>query len=154
MKAQRALSDQRDRTVEVNRLKLIETLKTNREKHAKSYEAAILGYKGAAISKLQEANAEAHRALDKNLQKCLIELQDFNPERAEQQADRLILVQQFAVDLKVPRNYTDSYDAAIALAEWDVRETLELSYSEFQCFVRDIWDWTEEFHMTAMSYSR
>ena len=57
-----------------------------------------------------------------------------------------------SVEMRVPRCYDKEYDAAIDMAKWDVRETLELTHAEFTCFVRDQWDWTSEFTAISAMY--
>ena len=52
----------------------------------------------------------------------------------------------------MPRSYEEEYDAAIDMAKWDVRTTLELTYAEFNCFVRDQWDWQSDFQVTNALY--
>lgn len=32
------------------------------------------------------------------------------------------------------------------------REEIDLSYAEFQCFVRDVWDWSHDFDITKALY--
>lgn len=150
--AARALHDQEERKVQVNRLSLIETLKANRERHIANHAAALRAYKDVAAKKLSDAHGEAIKSLEKNLARNLAELEDFDPEAAHKRADYLCLVQQINVELKVPRNYSKEYDAAIAIAEWDVRDVLELSHAEFQCFVRDVWEWSDDFRASTMSY--
>lgn len=124
-----ALQDQSERVVQVARTKLLEALRANREKHVREYNEAVAGYKALALERLDKAHREVSRQ------------------------DRLVLVEQVCVNLRVPRNFADKYDAAIDMAEWDVRETLELTHAEFQCFVRDVWEWTDEFIGISKLYS-
>ena len=63
-----------------------------------------------------------------------------------------IQIDGISVEMKVPRSYAKEYDAAIDMAKWDVRETLELSHAEFTCFVRDQWDWKAGFEAVSMLY--
>lgn len=151
--AMQAVEDQKERKIEVNRAKLIEILKSNRDKHGKDYLEAVDGYKEMAINKLQEAHEEAKKTLEKNVVKGLESLNDFDAANPKKGSDYLTLVNAIHVELKVPRNFTDKYDAAIDMAVWDVRETLELTQAEFQCFVRDIWEWSEDFRVTNTMYA-
>ena len=135
-----AQQDLRKRTVEVNRLKLIETLKSNRGKHVKEYEEAKAGYKSAL--------------LEKQYEKRKVEIGAINDEDIEKQEDYVQLLAAVTIHMKVPRSFAKEYDAAIDIANWDVRETLELSHAEFTCFVRDEWDWKVEFTATSKMYQR
>lgn len=147
-----AMRDQEGRKITVGRKKLLEKLKENREKHAAEYKLAVAGYKEVALKKLSDAREKSRKELEKNLDIVRGKINDFSAETATEYRDFLMLVSAVQVELKVPRNYTDKYDAAIDMVDWDVNETLELSYSEFQCFVRDIWDWTDDFRFTNSAY--
>lgn len=150
--AMQAQADQQKRVIEVNRTKLVDTLLANKEKHIKEYKEAIEGYKTLAIEKLQKGYEDAKVKLEKNLVKGRASLEEFNPDNPDETGDYLTLVDGVQVALKVPRNYSKAYDAAIDMAKWDVRETLELSHAEFTCFVRDEWDWSREFFATSSMY--
>ena len=45
-----------------------------------------------------------------------------------------------------------AYDAAFDMATFDTRDELDLSGAEFQCFCRDVWDWSDEFQTTTQIY--
>ena len=68
------------------------------------------------------------------------------------QQDFVTLVEDVTIQMKVPRSYAKEYEAAIDMAEWDVRETLELTHAEFTCFVRDQWDWKSGFEAVSNLY--
>lgn len=140
------------REVEVNRKDMIVALEKNREKHIETYHKALAGYKEAAAKKLKQDGEDARRRLEKNLQQVAADIAEFDPERPNKFGDHFVLIQQVVMTLPVPQNYSSFYDAAIDIARWDVNETLKLSYAEFNCFVRDQWDWTGEFRETTMSY--
>jgi len=40
------------------------------------------------------------------------------------------------------------------MAEWEVNDTVELTQSQFQCFVLDDWDWRHEFDVLNARYSK
>lgn len=150
--ANQARRDQSERLVEVEREKLVETLKQNRDKHIENYKIAITGYRVMATAKLKEGYEAAKLKLEKNLKRGIASLEEFDPENPQGASDYLVLVEGIQVSLKVPRNYSKEYDAAIDMAEWDVRKTLELTHAEFQCFVRDEWNWTNDFSTTNAMY--
>ena len=148
-----AQQDLRARKVEVNRLKLIDTLKTNKEKHVKEYEKAKAGYKSALLTKLDAAVEDARKSIEKQYAKRKDEIGAINDEDIENQQDYVQLLAAVTITMKVPRSYAKEYDAAIDIATWDVRETLELSNAEFTCFVRDEWDWKGDFTATSKMYA-
>ena len=151
--AQMAQQDLRNRKVEVNRLKLIETLKSNKDKHVKEYEDAKAGYKSALLTKLDAAVEDARKSIEKQYTKRKEEIGAITDEDIENQQDYVQLLPAVTVQMKVPRSYAKEYDAAIDIATWDVRDTLELSNAEFTCFVRDEWDWKGEFTATSKMYA-
>ena len=114
----------------------------------------MAGYKEMAIAKLQEGYEKAKVKLEDNLASGLLRLNQFDESKVASTPDYITLVDAIQVQLKVPRNSADAYDAAIDMANWDVRETLELTHEEFQCFVRDIWDWSSSFATTNSLYKK
>lgn len=144
--------DQEKRTVEVNRVKLIETLEANRTKHVQDYEEAMAGYKAVLLSKIDEAFSEAKAALAAKYAKTKEKVKAFRDADIAKQRDSFTLIDAITVEMRVPRSYAKEYDAAIDMAKWDVRETLELTHAEFTCFVRDQWDWKSGFEAVSMLY--
>lgn len=147
-----AMRDMKERTIEVDRKKLVATLKENRKKHVEDYQVSISGYRVMAIEKLKSGYEAAKVKLEKNLKKGIASLEEFDPANPSAASDYLTLVEGIQVSLKVPRSYANEYDTAIDMAEWDVRDTLELTHAEFQCFVRDEWTWTTDFLVTNSTY--
>lgn len=147
-----AMNDMRDRVVEVNREKLVQILTTNREAHIANYNAAVLGYRDIAKKELEKAHEKAKAELELNVERCNKKIESFDP-TDKSVTDYLTLVSAVNVHLIAPRNYSKEYDAAIDMAKWDVRETLELSSAEFQCFVRDVWEWSDDFVTSNARYT-
>ena len=151
--AMKALGNQMTRIVRVNRKKLVETLVENKEAHIKQFKEAMDGYKATALAKI----AEAFDGLDKKLMKRRDELiqhvGSFSPEKSSEFSDQFVILNNVYVNLKVPVSYEDAYNAAIDMAMFDTRDELELSGAEFQCFCRDVWDWSYEFAAVTQSYS-
>jgi len=58
-----------------------------------------------------------------------------------------------AVSLPVPKDHTKDYDAVLDMLEMEVREEIELSPSDFRKYVRDEWQWREEFIGTTQMYN-
>jgi len=151
--AAKALSNQMTRTVRVDRKKLIDVLKANREKHIAVFKEAMAGYKVAALAKIEEAFSGLDKRIAEQKSKIVEKISSFSPETASEFSNWLVLVEQVSVNLTVPVSYADAYDAAIDMAEFDTRDELELTGAEFQCFCRDVWDWTPEFTMANIRYT-
>lgn len=147
-----ARQDQKNRIVNVQRTQLLDKLRTNKEKHLAEYAEALAGYKELATEKLKKAYENAKGSLEKNLERGLKKISEFDPEN-DRYSDYLTLIDSEVVELPVPKNYSEEYDAAIDMVFWDTREVLELTHAEFTCFVRDRWDWTSDFIGTTSIYN-
>lgn len=147
-----ARMDQEKRTVQVDREELIEALQRNREQHIRDYEEAMAGYKAALLTKVDNAFNEAGQQIEKMREKVRQRLSALTDADIPKQRDSFTIIDEIRVEMKVPRSYASEYDAAIDMAIWDVRETLELTYAEFTCFVRDQWDWKSGFEAVSMLY--
>jgi hypothetical protein len=152
--ARTALSNQMTRTVRVNRVQLWEMLKKNREKHLAVFTEAMAGYKEMALSKIEEAFTGLEERLAKKKADVVAHIESFTPEKAAAFSDWFVILEQIAVSLKKPVSYVDAYDVAIDIAYYDTRDELELTGAEFQCFVRDVWDWSTEFETTNFAYTK
>lgn len=150
--ANQALRNQMTRTVRVSRTKLLETLRANRARHLQDYAEAMAGYKAMALAKVEETFAGIHARIDQQKGKIVAHIETFSHETADKFGDYLTILNGESISLKVPQSYADAYSAAIDMAEFDVREELELSGAEFQCFCRDVWDWSHEFEVTNSTY--
>jgi hypothetical protein len=138
----------------VPKKRLLETLKLNREKHQRDYEESLAGYKTLAAERLEKLKAQAMKDLKKNFDALAEKIQtaDFtDPE--ERLPNTVTLLSAMSFHLKVPENHSRAYDVAIAQAEWETKDTIELTQRQFQCFVLDDWDWREEFQHINKAYS-
>lgn len=147
-----ARMDQEKRTVEVDRIKLIATLESNREKHLAEYKEAMEGYKSTLLTKIEEAYVDAKKQIKNEYDRIKAKVGKLTDEDIARQRDSVVLLDGIVVEMKVPRSYVKEYDAAIDMARWDVRETLDLTHAEFTCFVRDQWDWKSGFEAVSMMY--
>jgi len=128
-------------------------LKNNLNKHISEYDEAMLGYKAELLDKINQAFNKAEQQLVDDRKRLADKVANFTDEDILKQDDYIILVKAIGVEMKVPRSYAKEYEAAIDMAEWDARETLELSHAEFTCFVRDQWDWKSDFEAVTSIYN-
>lgn len=152
--AAKALNNQMTRTVRVNRIKLLETLKKNREKHLAVFNEAMDGYREQALAKVEEAFTGIEGRIQKRKDEIIKRLETFTPATASDFSDYFVILEQLAVKLTLPVSYVEAYDTAIDMATFDTREELELSGAEFQCFCRDVWDWSYDFSSTTTAYMK
>lgn len=147
-----AKRDQENRTVVVNRLKLLETLRANRTTHIAAYTRAISVYKQQALTQLHAAVKRATEKLTSRYEKLQREIADLTDEDIPLRSSMLTLVDEINVQMPVPQLHVKEYDAAIDMAAWDTRDELELTHAEFTCFVRDAWDWRSSFDSVTSMY--
>lgn len=140
-----------ERTVNVCRLKLLETLKSNRDKHRREYRESVNGYCAAAVEELQKQVAKAKKAIEDNAAMIAAKIERFDPE--DPLSNQVVVLSQKSFTLEVPKDHTKSYDVAIQMAEWEVGDNIELTQSQFQCFVMDDWDWKERFSNLNKMYA-
>lgn len=148
-----AQRDMESRKIEVDRKELHEVLVKNRDQHVKEYNEAVAGYKTTLRDKVNEAFVSAIDKLANQRDKIIGKIEALTEDKIGQQHSRWTAVEAIYVEMPVPRSYEEEYNAAIDMAKHDVRETLELTYAEFNCFFRDKWDWSIETKAINASYS-
>jgi len=97
-----------NRTIKVNKTKLIEKIKENKVAHIAAYEKAVVAYKEEALKQLLQLTEKANNG----------EL-------------RLQLT------LTTPINNSENYDKIIDMFEWEVEPIVELEQQEFNEYVQD-----------------
>ena len=110
----------------VSRVKMLETLRENRDKHALIVTEAQVGYLAAAL---------------KSVEKC----------RAALAEGKQVSLSKYA--LTPPADYRSAYDTVISMLEWSTDETITLAADEFRQFVQDQWDWKDGFILSNAAYS-
>lgn len=112
-------------TVEVDKTRLLVTLKENRSKHREIFLDAQEGYRKAVIAELEKMLEEARD--NKRIRR--------------------------SVQLTEPVDQTQDYDAAIAQLEFEINPTVKLSQGDFHCFVLDKWSWKNQFAASNSQYT-
>lgn len=97
-----------NRTINVNKNRLIKTIKSNKENHIIEYGEAVTAYK-----------IEVHKQLDKLRDKIDSGSLDIN------------------FDLTKPINNEENYDKIVEMFEWEENELVELGQDEFREYVQD-----------------
>ena len=116
------------RTYKVLISDLLTTLKKNRAEHVEIVEEAQAAFREQFIKKLDlmMADAKAGKPIDTH------------------------------IGMRVPSAHTGAFDNAIGLMEMTQRageETIEIDAGEYERFVRNRWEWTEDFNVSNAPYS-
>lgn len=115
----------RNKSVNVNRVSLLETLKANREIHIKDFIAAETGYQQAMLDKLMETVKKVKKG----------EIKELN------------------ISLSRPRSYEKEYTETIEMLEMSVDENINLDVESFRAYFKDEWPWSNGFKSLVASYS-
>jgi hypothetical protein len=116
-----------NRSVTVDRLKLIEQLKANLIQHTKDYAEATIGYRIKLKQDLENA----------------LEFFDEKPYN---------VIAKLSVPSNPPKSYEKEYIDAIAMLEWSVSETIDLDQSLFKNYVQNEWAWSGQFDIMNTTY--
>lgn len=113
-------------TVKVEKSKLLEVVRANRENHKKIFTEAQENYRTAVIAELDRMLAEA---------------------KSGARIRR-------AVSLVEPIDQTREYDSAIRMLEMSTDDVIELTTSQFNNLVLDDWSWRHQFLASNRLYSK
>ena len=116
-------------TVNIDREKLLVTLRENKEKHQKAYEDVLNGWREA----VKKAAQEILKTIGTDDEPKSLDLITKHGQR--------------------PRNYVSEYDSVIHMLEMSGDETIGLTQEDFNTFVRDEWNWKANWSSTSSSYS-
>lgn len=106
--------------IKINRLRLLETLKKNREAHAEEYLLAEKGY-------WLEVETVLAKKLKEIRKTGILKGDEFG---------------RFGLNLSRPQDHTTDYDVIISMLEYSVDDVIELDNSKFQNYVMDNWQWS------------
>lgn len=146
-----------ERTVKVNRKKLLKTLETNRQKHIADWWEAMEGYKAESLEKVKKEKQKALRTLEERSKKELDLLQalSLDPENwppEKWRDNHIVLCERVYCTSQFPEHHLEEYTSAIEMAKWDENDTMDLTTTEFEAYVRDNWEWRKDFDRTVLAY--
>ena len=113
-----------ERLIKIAKVRLIETVTTNRNEHRDQFLAAQEKYRARVIEVLDDRLAAARRGDKINIH----------------------------ISLPTPVDYTNEYDQALAALDWEVDDYVHLSQTEFNRLVLNDWEWKQQFAATSLSY--
>ena len=143
--------------VVIEKDKLLEIIKDNREKHNAIYEAAVAGYwikaEETVDKKLEnftksvdEVTEDFHTAYVRTKQA----IKDKDKETRFSYSSRVNIDNTWG--LTFPQNHLDSYTKAIKMIELSVFDKVSLSSEEFDSYVLNDWGWKKNFLATNVGY--
>jgi hypothetical protein len=138
--------------IKVSKSELLTIVKENKQNHDEIYEAAEKGYWVDAEEHLKKLQKESLSVMKKNYQKSVKDLK-------KQVNKELRLVEQKKREGFVylrkpfPENHSDDYQGTIRRLELCVEPEVELENTEFDCYVRNKWQWKTSFLATNSSYA-
>jgi hypothetical protein len=111
--------------VKVKRQDLLTKVRANREAHRSMFLKAQEGYRKLIIEELDRMLVEA---------------------KAGRRISR-------SINLAEPTDHTSDYDRVVMMLEMSVDDTIVLSASEFDQYVRDVWTWSYQTTPMLMAYA-
>jgi hypothetical protein len=126
------------KTLHVEKSRLLRALHDNLSKHRAEYLEAVEGYNATVDSLIRELTTVSAHA---------------TPDRRKIGLEEIEAVHHKIQYLDKPSNHSDSYEQAIAVMEWETRDTVELSINDFECYVRDNWTWMSSFKNSVSNYT-
>ena len=138
--------------INVSKKELLTIVVENKKKHDEIYEAAEKGYWLEAKEYLEKYQKDQLTQMKKNYLKTCKDLK-------KQVNKELNMVEQkkkdgyFYMRKPFPENHSDDYQGTIRRLELSVDPEIELVDSEFDCYVRNKWQWRSSFLATNSSYA-
>ena len=124
------------KSVRIERVKLLEKVRENREKHVTEYNEAVQDY----IDLVQEVLASNLKTVKKNIKIA----KDMNSVKADFDSQRPLP--------RSPMTYENEYNRAISMLEMSNDDVIEIESEVFNQLVLDEWDWKNNFVVSNMAY--
>jgi hypothetical protein len=124
----------RQRSVNVNRVQLLEALRKNLEIHRTEYREAVL---------------EFHRRLEEDLKVAVKKVKNVDP-TVQEIEDKL---KRFSFHVQFPQNYESQYVEVIEMLELSVDENINLDAESFRAYIKNEWAWQHSFRATKAAYA-
>ncbi len=144
--------------VVVKKDELLAKLRQNRDIHNAIYAAAVSGYWLEADKILQAKKVEFEKAVDKlnvkfTEQFSYVQQVIYDKDEKAKPDFSLSLSYNNYWPLKFPSNHLDEYQRIIDMLKFSVADKIELSLTDFDCYVRNNWAWKKDFVATNFAYA-
>ena len=110
--------------VTINKQKLIEEIKNNKETHRQAFLLAQKGYKETVIEELENQLEDA----------------------------RAGAIGHVHFNMAAPQDQTKDYEVALGMLEMSEDEEIVISQRDFQCYVMDDWGWKQQWTTSNHAY--
>jgi hypothetical protein len=117
------------RSVNVNRLKLLDALRTNLAKHREEYAAAVAAYQERLLADLQLAVKKVKKVKD------------------------VTALKDFEFEISYPEDHSADYEDVITMFEHSVDENINLDGNSFRAFIENKWSWVGNHRELMSTYS-
>ncbi len=117
------------------------------------------------MKKIQMKKTEVQRFLRENLEKHVAEYKTAKENWQEQYKERLNKaltdatlgnypkdIYSILKDLDIPVSYEEEYVDAIEMLSFEERDTVELDATEFKQYIKDDWDWKQQWAFSNSKY--
>lgn len=112
-----------NRTIRVEKQKLIDKIKENKKNHINEYKQAVIAYKKEALKQLAELIDKVNNGeLD------------------------------ISLNLITPVDSSDNYDKILEMFEWEVEDQVDLEQNEFIEYVQDETDFARQAKLSNTAY--
>lgn len=146
-------------TIFIQKDRLLEAIKANRDKHNSIYEAAVSGYWLEANKVLSQKEAHFTEVITQVKDQFEKQKVIFGPYVENQ--DKTKAVPQISLSfgfngywpLSFPECHLEDYDRVINMLEFSVADKVELSANDFNAYVRNNWSWRASFLNNNVGYA-
>jgi len=118
----------RERTIQVSKAKLLSCAIANREKHKDDVVKALSGWQIMVQEQLTQ----------------ILEQIEQDPQSVD--------LSKVIYDLQKPENHIEDYDVMIGMLDWETRDTVEITITDYQNIVLDKWDWKNTWMISNSKY--
>lgn len=124
--------------VNVDRQELLSKLQANLKTHRELFAESCRGYEDTKVSRLRALQAATNTAVSNNT--------EVNRKAVHEAYNAFSQLQR-------PVDHSESYELAIEIMKWEKKDNVDLSINDFQCYVRDKWNWKEQFRNSVLNYA-
>lgn len=116
----------------------------------------IMKFKKADVLKQLTENRTNHIEIVKEAQKGYRETAQKALEHALEliKSGKQFNLYSFFHKLNVPENHVDDYDRTVEMLQICTNDEIEMTDDQFQCYMRDKWDWMGNFLLSNSVYSK